>query len=569
MTKLAKKDSTNNLRKEAEDLLKNKHSKRNQTHYEDDNLKLIHELLVHQIELELQQEELKRAKEESGYAALRYTRLFDFAPVGFFTISKEGNIVELNLMGAKMLGKERSSLIHSRFGFFVSNNTKADFNHFFENTFRTNRLETCEVALSSNGKPVVYVYLSGIVMKNENLCYLAAIDISERKLMEIDLKIAKEKAQECDRLKTAFLNNMSHEIRTPLNAIKGFSSLLVENHMDKAKLEKYSKIIDQRSNDLLEIINDLLDIAKIESGQLPIYMGNCNIDELFKELSSQFIEYKKNNSKQHIQFRLKVNCNLENLNIITDKGKLKQIFVNLITNAFKFIIKGQVTVGCNLTDNKLMFYVSDTGIGITPDQQNKCFERFVQLKHNENLSVGGTGLGLAITKELVEMLGGEIFLESEPGKGSTFSFTCPYRISNPKPKIGSVMNQSNDLIFHNKTILVVEDDTYSADYIREIISNKGSKILSASTGKKAIELVTNHSIDLVLMDIALPDIDGYEVSSQIRQIQPGIKIIVQTAYASEADRQKALEFYLNDYISKPIQTEMLLSMIKKHLIEYA
>ncbi len=252
--------------------------------------------------------------------------------------------------------------------------------------------------------------------------------ITERIQQKLELIAAKEKAEESDRLKTAFLQNLSHEIRTPMNAIMGFSSLMKDNFGDKQKLEKFSDIISQRSNDLLDIINDILDIAKIESGQLPINMEECNLFVLFEDISTFFNEYKNRLGKPQIEFNFKVNCSLDEAKIIIDKGKLKQVLINLLTNALKFTDEGKIMLECKIDDaQNLFFYVSDTGIGIPKDKQALIFERFSQLNQNPKKNLGGTGLGLFIVKGLVNLLGGEIFVESDLGKGSTFSFTIAYK----------------------------------------------------------------------------------------------------------------------------------------------
>jgi PAS domain S-box-containing protein len=259
--------------------------------------------------------------------------------------------------------------------------------------------------------------------------------ISERILLIENLKVAKEKAEESDRLKTAFLQNMSHEIRTPMNAIMGFSELLVKHYNNKPKLEKFSDIINQRCNDLLDIINDILDIAKIESGQLTVIQEECNLNVLFDELKTFFTEQQKKIGKQHLKFDLQAFCEPSDTIVVTDKVKLKQIFINLISNAFKFTETGKIEGGCKFDENKnLLFFVADTGIGIPFDKHQMIFERFAQVEHGSNRLYGGTGLGLSIVKGLVNLLGGEIFLESEIDKGSTFSFVIPIKSQEIQPE---------------------------------------------------------------------------------------------------------------------------------------
>lgn len=381
-----------------------------------------------------------------------------------------------------------------------------------------------------------------------------------------ELLRAKERAEESDRLKTAFLQNMSHEIRTPMNAIMGFSELLSVNSNDKDKLEKFTGIISQRCNDLLEIINDILDIAKIESGQVTINMDEFSLRELFDELSVFFSEYQKRIRKDHLSFVVRTYGQCLNSYIISDKVKLKQIFINLINNAFKFTDSGRIEVGCRLADNEtLEFYVSDTGIGIPADKQKVVFERFVQLKENSRMNLGGTGLGLSIVKGLLELLGGEIKLESEPGKGSTFTFSIPYKAVLPEALDSDGLVVPSHANMEGKLILIVEDDFFNLEYIKEILSNTGVHLIEAMNGAEAVEKALSNPVDAVLMDIRLPDMSGYDVVRKIKKQKPQLIIIAQTAYASTDERKKAEKAGCCNYISKPIKKDKLLAMVNNCL----
>jgi PAS domain S-box-containing protein len=421
-----------------------------------------------------------------------------------------------------------------------------------------------------NGE-ILYLKADAIVLRDGECNPLRMIginkDITESKLSEDQLFKAKVKAEESDRLKTAFLQNMSHEIRTPMNAIMGFSELLVRNYNDKSKLEHFSKIINQRCSDLLVIIDDILDIAKIESGQLTVNNENCNLNALFAELKLFFEEHQTRLGKQHIKFTLQANCDKKKLIIETDKIKLKQILINLIGNAFKYTDHGQIDGGCKLDNNNIIFYVSDTGIGIAQEKQQMIFERFTQIEPIPNRLFGGTGLGLSIVKGLVELLKGKIWLDSKLGKGTTFYFSLPYKSANTIEQEPLSKEEKNyEYSLKNKTMLIVEDDPYNISFIKEILSETGINLLFANYGKDAIQIATSKPLDLILMDINLPDITGYDATLIIRQQNPNIKIIAQTAYAASEDKQKALNAGCIDYISKPLKSNMLISLIIKHII---
>ncbi|HYQ59014.1 MAG TPA: ATP-binding protein, partial [Draconibacterium sp.] len=278
----------------------------------------------------------------------------------------------------------------------------------------------------------VEVLSSKINIDGRDVIHSVVHDITERKKAEKELIIAKELAEENNRLKTAFLHNISHEIRTPMNAIMGFSSLMVDSYNNKEQLQQFSEIINQSCNNLLKIIDDILDIAKIESGQLTLQNETFNLNKLFTELQIFFIEYQRNLEKENIQFSIE-NFTGNSTTIIADKGKLQQILINLISNAFKFTEKGKIEVGCKVVGQQIEFYVSDTGTGIPAEKQEAIFERFTQLHNEKKVVFGGTGLGLSIVKGLINLLGGKLWLKSVPedvqnnqAGGTTFYFTLPY-----------------------------------------------------------------------------------------------------------------------------------------------
>ncbi len=386
-------------------------------------------------------------------------------------------------------------------------------------------------------------------------------DITERKRAEMELIEAKEKAEESDRLKTAFLNNISHEIRTPMNAIIGFSRFLKDPQLNHEKRKQYTGIITQSSDQLLAIIDDIISIASIEAGQEKIQENEININLICKLIKEQFSSkaYEKK-----VTLILKSPPDDDEATIITDATKLTQIITNLVDNALKFTQQGFVNFGYTLKNSQLEFYVEDSGIGISQDMHEVIFNRFRQIETTATRNFGGSGLGLSISKAYVELLGGKIWLTSELGKGSVFYFTIPYKKVNQK-KLPAIPS-TKDLRFEFKSLLIAEDEDSNFLLLKEMLSDSGINIIRAVTGIEAIELCqSNPLIDLVLMDLKMPEMDGYEATKRIRKFKPDLPIIAQTAYSTDADKNKALACGCSDFIIKPLDEELLLSKIQKQL----
>ena len=802
------------LRQKAEELLKKKSSGTTSPFSEVELLRLIHELEVHQIELELQNEELRHAWAEAESANDKYIRLYDYAPSGYFSLSGNGGIIELNLSGAKMLGKDRQHLKNNLFVFFVSEETKPIFRLFLEKIFQTKSKETCEVKLVTNDDIQMYVLVTGIITENQEQCNVTAVDITERRIAQealqssekryrttiesisdafftldnelrftyfnkqaeallskkssdvlgkqifsevfkeakgsvfeekytyaltareictfetffgiepyinwYDVRVypgtdgisvfftvitekkkansalrlslskyqtlfdlfpagitisdsqgqiietntiaqrmlgldpeeqkkrlidgrewqiirpdgsrmpvseyasvralnekcqieniemgvvtgngqirwlivsatpipiegygvaivyhditaqkqsqqelltAKEKAEESDHLKSAFLANMSHEIRTPMNGILGFASLLKEPNRTGEEQQKYIRIIEKSGKRMLNIINDIVDISKIESGQMGISIAESNINEQIEYIYT-FFKPEVEAKTMHLFFK---NSLPEKESLIkTDCEKIYAILTNLVKNAIKYTKEGSIEFGYEKKGEYLEFFVKDTGIGIARNRQAAIFERFIQADIFDKQAYQGAGLGLSIAKAYVEMLGGKIWVESELEKGSTFYFTIPYNTEKQEQNsLAEVISKEDETgQIKNLKTLIAEDEEVSDLLLTLMLKEISREVIHARTGGEAVDACRNNpDLDLILIDILMPGMNGYEATRQIRGFNKDVIIIAQTAHGLSGDRQKAIDAGCNEYLSKPIDKDELMRLMQQY-----
>jgi signal transduction histidine kinase/CheY-like chemotaxis protein len=380
-----------------------------------------------------------------------------------------------------------------------------------------------------------------------------------------ELNISKEKAEESDHLKSAFLANMSHEIRTPMNAIVGFSNFLLEPGLSKEKVEDYVQIINASCQQLLSVISDIIDISKIETGQISIDLEMVDINNLLDEL---FTTYKEIVEAKQLSLHYTCDRTVGHIQLNTDGNRIKQIICNLLNNAIKFTYAGEIEFGYNVKENFIELYVKDSGIGIAPENHALIFQRFNQIEPADKKIYGGNGLGLSISKVLVEKLGGTIIVNSELGIGSTFIFTLPHQKEEEKNVSPASKARPDQLInWKEKTILIVEDEKNNHAYIKELLSSTEVAVLDAWDGEEAVEQAKNHTeISLVLMDIKMPKMDGYEATRLIKKNRPILPVIAQTAYSLSQDRKKALEAGCDNYISKPINKDRFIEVLTSYLL---
>lgn len=497
----------------------------------------------------------------------RFRRYLMNAPDGIFVVDDNGIYIETNAAAERITGYSRQELL----GTGILDIILPEDLNLAEEHFRT------VVNIGEAFSEIHFIRKDGVVrqwsvkaVKLSDTIFVGFVsDITEQKQAEQELKKAKEKAEESDRLKTAFLANMSHEIRTPMNGILGFAELLKEPDNSGEEQLEYIRVIEKSGRRMLNIINDIVDISKIESGQMEVSQIETNINS---QIEFIFDFFQPETDSKRLLFTVK-SWLPEHLAIITtDPEKVYAILTNLVKNAIKFTHKGSIEIGVSKKQNKLRFFVKDTGIGIPKERQKAIFERFIQADIADKNAYQGAGLGLAISKAYVEMLGGEIWVESTTDLnigeiGSTFHFTIPDHATEKSGffHTNDENNEDNQEPFNHLKILLVDDDSTSIFLLARLIKHQSREILIANDGMEAIEACRNNpDIDLVLMDIKMPGIDGFEATRRIRQFNTNVVIIAQTAYALMGDRQKVIDAGCNDYLTKPIRKQDLILKINQY-----
>ena len=539
---------------------------------------LIHELQVHEIELEMQNDELRKSQLRIEQSRQKYSDLYNFAPSAYFTFDKDGKTLQCNLTATNLFGKTKSSFLNTSFYLTIVKEDRDIFYKHLAKALETKTRQSCELKLFSKDGTIFYGHLESRAEQDSNgkfiNCQTAISNITDLKRIEEELIQARIKAEESDRLKSAFLANMSHEIRTPMNSILGFTSLLREPGITGQEQHQYIDVITQNGERLLDIINDIIDISLIETGEVEIHTIELNI---YEQLEYFYNLFRPEVEDKGMQLSFKISLPSEESTIRTDGVKFCSILTNLLKNAIKYSNDGSIEFGYKRTINdpvELEFFVKDTGIGIPIDKQKDIFQRFSRVDGEGREAIEGAGLGLAITKAYVEKLGGKIWVESKEQNrdtneagGSTFYFTLPYDVvKNDKRISADVFSRKKEGIETQKLNILLADDQEAASFfMTAILRDICNDILHVKTGNETVQTCRNNpDLDLILMDIRMPELNGYEATRQIRKFNKDIIIIAQTAFALSGDRKKAIEAGCNDYISKPFVKEKLIALLEKY-----
>ncbi len=578
------------LRREAEQRLRGKEAIPVHSMAEADVRALLHELQVHQIELEMQNEELLRTRKAAEEASEKYYDLFDFAPVGYFLWDAQGRILEVNLAGATLLGLDRNAVTEKRFGQFVTMDDRPAFADFCKRVLAADAQQTCEVKVLKNGQ-AVYTLVEGIATQDrqgqKRLCLAAVVDVTQQKHADEALTLAKSmaeqakaKAEAANRAKSEFLANMSHEIRTPMTAILGFTDLLASPNLLCREQREFLVGIQRNGRALLELIGDILDLSRIEADRLTPEMADCTLQQIIDDVLS-VVQVRA--AEKGLSLEVSHVSPLPEI-IRTDPACLRQVLTNLIGNAVKFTEHGTVRMilRCMQAPGRparMQFAISDTGIGIPADKIGELFEPFTQVDGSASRRYGGTGLGLAISRRLARALGGDVQVISQLGKGSTFTLTID--AGSPRnmrvrqsPQVPSTAEEGlasdeHDVPLHGR-VLLAEDVPDLLVLFRQILEQMNLEVETATDGNLACEMAEKSQTegrpyDLILMDIQMPKTNGYEATRRLREHGWQGPIVALTACVMVGDRERCLQVGCNGYLAKPITATGLRDTLARYL----
>lgn len=505
-------------------------------------------------------------------------KLLDVCGIGLWTFSAENQILWMSAAAREILGYKNDTAISME---SLKNSILPEDRPVFEKAlsdvrqgFKIAEFEMKIARSDAEGREFRLIAVNLIAISPDNNsenktfnCAGYIRDVTKLDKFKRDLIRARERAEESERLKNSLLVNISHEIRTPMNSIIGFSELLYIGNLPYDKRLEYVRTIKNQGLLLLKMIDDVVELTRIETGKATVRKSPCNLQLLMNEMLTYFNQFKVSQNKEHLEISIRYPEN-PNLVIYTDPGRLQQIISSLVNNSIKYTEKGSVEIGYKpISEQRIEFYVKDTGIGLSRDLQKRLFGKSAEEENGSSKSEG-FGIGLSIAKNVIRLMGGKIWVESELGQGSTFFFTIPYQ---EVPATYHEMAPEEEYVissykWKDKVILVAEDDEINFKFLEAVLHDTSAQVLHARNGHEAVELCRSiNKIDLVLMDLKMPEMDGYEATRQIRQFNRKIPIILQTAFVRDEDLTNCDEIGYNDYITKPIEIKQFFEKVDEYL----